>query len=67
MDLDRLIFNLKGSIRDFYLFAKPEEVDSAAKQISDFLKGLESQDPNPFDKKMLHDAVNGFNKALTSK
>ena len=67
MDLARLILNLKGSIRDFYLFAEPEEVGSAAKQISDFFKDLESRDPNPFDKKMLHDAVNGFNKALTGK
>ena len=67
MDLARLIFNLKGSIRDFFLFMKPGEETIAAKQISDFLKDLESQDPNPFDKKTLHDAVNEFNKALISK
>ena len=67
MDLARLIFNLKGSIRDFFLFMKPGEEAIAAKQISDFFKDLESQDPSPFDKKTLHDAVNGFNKALTSK
>ena len=67
MEISRIIFSLQGNIRDFYLCARPEDIEPAARQISDFLKGLESQDPNPFDTKILHDAVNGFNKALTSK
>jgi hypothetical protein len=62
-----IIARLQGAIRDFFLFARSEDIEPAARQISDFLKGLESQDPNPFDTKILHDAVNGFNKALTGK
>ena len=67
MTLPVILNNLEGNIRDFYLFVRPNEIEPAAKQLSDFLKRLETQQPNPFDAKILHGAVNGFNKALTSK
>ena len=67
MSLPMILVALENNIRDFFLFATPEEIEPAAKQLADFLKRLESSKPNPFDQKLLHDAVNGFNKALTSK
>ena len=67
MNTDLLAHRICGTIADFFIFSRPQDIEPAARRVSAFLKDLEANAIDHADKKALHDAVNAFNKALTGK
>jgi len=65
MTTDLLVSRLCGAIKDFYTFAKPDEVEPSAHRVSAYMKDLAST--NCYNTDDFTKGINAFSKAVSQK
>lgn len=65
MTTELLVSRICGAIKDFYTFAKSDEVEHSAQRVSAFMKDLAST--NCYNTEDFTKGINAFSKAVSAK